>query len=78
MRYKKKFQIKFLKNPDSAFIPRDLPKNIKLIFTCKKDEERVCEMIAGQNNWLEMKIDNLNKTESKVFIENYMKQFNKV
>jgi hypothetical protein len=55
-----------------------LPDNIKLIFTSKNVDENIADLIGGDNLWLESKIEDLNKNDSKIFIENYMLQYNKV
>jgi hypothetical protein len=55
-----------------------LPDNIKLIFTSRNGDDNIADLIGGDNLWLEAKIEDLNKNDSKIFIENYMLQFNKV
>jgi hypothetical protein len=55
-----------------------LPDNIKLIFTSRNGDDNIADLIGGDNLWLEAKIEDLNKNDSKIFIENYMLQYNKV
>jgi hypothetical protein len=38
----------------------------------------VTDFVVGEFIWLETKIEELNKNDSKFFIENYMRKYNKV
>ena len=67
-----------MKKIDSLYIPRNLPENIKLVMTCTNGNQNIIDFIIAEHIWLELKISDLNKNDSKIFVENYMHQYNKV
>ena len=60
------------------FIPRNLPSNITLIYTCSKSSDLVMKEIVGDETWYKLNLNYLSIDSSRVFIETYMSKFNKV
>ena len=46
--------------------------------TCTNGNQNIIDFIIAEHIWLELKISDLNKNDSKIFVENYMHQYNKV
>lgn len=59
-------------------IPRNLPPNVTLIYTCDRAKKSVIERILGENEvWLKVELDNFDNQCSRKFIEAYLGKYNK-
>lgn len=59
-------------------IPRNLPLNIKLIYSCDRNKTDVMKKIIGDEVWYKLELENFDNQCSRRFIEAYLNKFNKV
>lgn len=60
------------------FIPRNLPPNVKLIFSCSRNDTQTFEDILGDEIWYKVELENFDYECSKLFVDSYLKKYNKV
>lgn len=65
-------------NTMTDFIPRNLPPNVKLIFTCDRGQEETFKSILGDEVWYKVELENFDFECSRVYVDSYLKRFNKV
>ena len=65
-------------NTMTDFIPRNLPPNVKLIFTCDRGQEETFKSILGDEVWYKVELENFDFECSRVYVDSYLKKFNKV
>lgn len=58
-------------------IPRNLPANFRLIYTCTATYKSSIENILGGDVWLKFELNDFDRASSRNFIETYLGKYNK-
>jgi len=57
---------------------RNLPPNVKLIYSCDRNKKDLIEKILGDEVWYKLELENFDNPCSKQFVESYLEKYNKV